>query len=161
MVLLRLQPYARILATWVSSFVGARARATSPLPRRSKESVPFWRRKQLDWLLRLSGGTYTLSAKRTACCGWLIRPGTMKSALRCGASAAPSLAGPSRPRVSPRAISRYSSKFSPILPRGLRNRAMIAPGYDLLTRRSELVAIRTEELERRADGTLRALIRRS
>ena len=38
---------------------------------------------------------------------------------------------------------------------------MIALGYDLLNRRSELVAIRTEELQQRADGPLRVFIRRS
>ena len=46
-------------------------------------------------------------------------------------------------------------------PWGLRNRAMISLGYDLLTRRSELVALRTEDVELRSDGTLRVLIRRS
>lgn len=46
-------------------------------------------------------------------------------------------------------------------PWGLRNRAMISLGYDLLTRRSELVALRSEDIELRSDGTLRAIIRRS
>ena len=46
-------------------------------------------------------------------------------------------------------------------PWGIRNRAMLSVGYDLLTRRSELVALRTEDVERREDGTLRAIIRRS
>ncbi len=45
-------------------------------------------------------------------------------------------------------------------PWGLRNRAMISLGYDLLTRRSELVALRTDDIEMREDGTLRVLIRR-
>jgi len=49
----------------------------------------------------------------------------------------------------------------PANPWGLRNRAMIALGYDLLTRRSELVALRSNDLEPRADGTLRVSIRRS
>jgi len=49
----------------------------------------------------------------------------------------------------------------PDTPWGLRNRAMISLGYDLLTRRSELVAIRTDEVEARSDGTLKVLIRRS
>lgn len=49
----------------------------------------------------------------------------------------------------------------PDTPWGLRNRAMIALGYDLLARRSELVAIRTDEIDWRSDGTLRVLIRRS
>jgi len=38
---------------------------------------------------------------------------------------------------------------------------MLALGYELLTRRSELVALRTGDLEERGDGTLRVLIRRS
>lgn len=46
-------------------------------------------------------------------------------------------------------------------PWGLRNRAMISLGYDLLTRRSELVALRSDDIEMRGDGTLRAIIRRS
>ena len=46
-------------------------------------------------------------------------------------------------------------------PWGLRNRAMISLGYDLLTRRSELVALRTDDVEMREDGTLRVIIRRS
>jgi site-specific recombinase XerD len=48
----------------------------------------------------------------------------------------------------------------PDTPFGLRNRAMLSLGYDLLTRRSELVALRTDDVELRADGTLRVLIRR-
>ena len=44
---------------------------------------------------------------------------------------------------------------------GLRNKAMLALGYDLLIRRSELVALMTGDIEFRADGTLQALIRRS
>lgn len=49
----------------------------------------------------------------------------------------------------------------PDTPWGLRNRAMLALGYELLTRRSELVALQTSDLDRRDDGTLRVLIRRS
>ena len=45
-------------------------------------------------------------------------------------------------------------------PWGLRNRAMISLGYDLLTRRSELVALRSDDIEFREDNTLRVLIRR-
>lgn len=44
---------------------------------------------------------------------------------------------------------------------GLRNRAMLQLGYELLTRRSELVALRNEDIENEPDGTLRVLIRRS
>lgn len=46
-------------------------------------------------------------------------------------------------------------------PWGLRNRAMLSLGYDLLTRRSELVALRSDDIEMRQDGTLRVIIRRS
>ena len=46
-------------------------------------------------------------------------------------------------------------------PWGLRNRAMLSLGYDLLTRRSELVALRSDDIELKGDGTLRAIIRRS
>lgn len=49
----------------------------------------------------------------------------------------------------------------PDTPWGLRNRAMLSLGYDLLTRRSELAALRSEAVTWRADGTLRVLIRRS
>lgn len=49
----------------------------------------------------------------------------------------------------------------PDSPWGIRNRAMLSLGYDLLTRRSELIALRTEDVERREDGTMRAIIRRS
>lgn len=52
-------------------------------------------------------------------------------------------------------------KAQPDDPWGLRNRAMISLGYDLLTRRSELVALRSEDIESRGDGTLRVIIRRS
>jgi integrase len=44
---------------------------------------------------------------------------------------------------------------------GVRNRAMLALGYELLTRRSELVALRDSDLTEREDETLRVLIRRS
>ena len=44
---------------------------------------------------------------------------------------------------------------------GLRNRAMLSLGYELLTRRSELVALKDYDLVVRGDGTLRVLIRRS
>lgn len=49
----------------------------------------------------------------------------------------------------------------PDTPWGLRNRAMLSLGYDLLTRRSELVALRSDDIDMRGDGTLRVLIRRS
>lgn len=49
----------------------------------------------------------------------------------------------------------------PETPQGLRNRAMLSLGYELLTRRSELVALQSDDLVRREDGTFRVLIRRS
>lgn len=46
-------------------------------------------------------------------------------------------------------------------PWGLRNRAMMSLGYELLTRRSELVALTTRDIAFREDDTLRVIIRRS
>jgi site-specific recombinase XerD len=44
---------------------------------------------------------------------------------------------------------------------GLRNRALVAVGYDTLCRRSELVALRVEDLEPRPRGGFSVLVRRS
>ena len=44
---------------------------------------------------------------------------------------------------------------------GLRDRAILALGFEMLARRSEIVALRDGDLEWRADGTLRVTIRRS
>ena len=44
---------------------------------------------------------------------------------------------------------------------GTRNRALLSLGYDFLTRRSELVAIRTVDLKFTPDGALQGLIRKS
>jgi len=44
---------------------------------------------------------------------------------------------------------------------GLRNRAMLSIGYELLALRSELAALRSDDLEERTDGTFRVLIHRS
>jgi site-specific recombinase XerD len=44
---------------------------------------------------------------------------------------------------------------------GLRNQAMLALGYELLTRRSELVTLRDHDLTERPDGTFRVMIRKS
>ena len=68
-----------------------------------------------------------------------------------------------RPRQAKGLTKDYLEAFlrvQPDTPWGLRNRAMIALGYDLLARRSELVAIRSHEVVARTDGTLRVLIRR-
>ncbi len=70
----------------------------------------------------------------------------------------------SRPRQAKGLTQDYLHKFLEAQPntlRGLRNRAMLALGYDLLTRRSELVALNVQDLTFREDGTLKALIRRS
>ena len=69
-----------------------------------------------------------------------------------------------RPKQAKGLTRHYLDRFldtQPDTPRGLRNRAMLSLGYELLTRRSELVALRTEDLEERSDGTFRVLIRRS
>ena len=44
---------------------------------------------------------------------------------------------------------------------GVRNRAMLSLGYDFLARRSELVALRTIDLEFTKDGALQGMIRKS
>jgi integrase/recombinase XerD len=44
---------------------------------------------------------------------------------------------------------------------GTRNRALLSLGYDFLARRSELVAIRSEDLKFTTDGALRGMIRKS
>ena len=44
---------------------------------------------------------------------------------------------------------------------GTRNRLLLSLGYDFLARRSELVAIRTEDLTFTPDGALKGIIRRS
>ena len=71
---------------------------------------------------------------------------------------------PIRPKQAKGLTRDYLHAFlasQPDTPWGLRNRAMLSLGYELLTRRSELVALQTGDLETRADGTLRVLIRRS
>jgi len=49
----------------------------------------------------------------------------------------------------------------PQTPWGLRNKTMISLGYDLLARRSELIALKTSDLSTRQDGSMQAIIRRS
>lgn len=69
-----------------------------------------------------------------------------------------------RPRQAKGLTAPHLKKFLEVQPDtliGLRNRAMLSLGYELLTRRSELVALRDDDLKGRADGTLRVLIRRS
>jgi len=44
---------------------------------------------------------------------------------------------------------------------GTRNRALLSLGYDFLARRSELVAIRSEDLKFTQDGALKGMIRKS
>lgn len=71
------------------------------------------------------------------------------------------LSRPKQARAMTRDYLEQCLAVQPDNPWGLRNRAMLSLGYDLLTRRSELVALRTEEVALREDGTLRAIIRRS
>ena len=44
---------------------------------------------------------------------------------------------------------------------GIRNRALLSLGYDFLARRSELVAIQSDDLKFTPDGTLKGVIRKS
>ena len=69
-----------------------------------------------------------------------------------------------RPRQAKGLTRQYLDKFlesEPDNSRGLRNKAMLALGYELLTRRSELIALRNQDIVERADGTFRVLVRRS
>lgn len=69
-----------------------------------------------------------------------------------------------RPRQAKGLTRGYLERFlrsEPDTPWGLRNRAMLALGYELLTRRSELIALRSHDITEREDGTMRVLIRRS
>ncbi|MEC7760334.1 MAG: tyrosine-type recombinase/integrase [Pseudomonadota bacterium] len=70
----------------------------------------------------------------------------------------------SRPRQAKGMTRSYLEKFlsvQPDTPWGKRNRAMLSLGYDVLARRSELVALRTDDLIWQSDGTLSVLVRRS
>lgn len=49
----------------------------------------------------------------------------------------------------------------PETPWGMRDAAMLSVGYDLLTRRSELVALQSDDIIERGGGTYRVTIRRS
>ena len=69
-----------------------------------------------------------------------------------------------RPKQAKGMTRPYLDKFLAVQPDnswGLRNRAMLLLGYELLTRRSELVALTTNDLEILNDGTMRVIIRRS
>ena len=69
-----------------------------------------------------------------------------------------------RPKQAKGLTQSYLERFiagEPNSPWGLRNKAMMSLGYELLSRRSELVALRTKDIEFRPNGTLRVLIRRS
>ena len=71
---------------------------------------------------------------------------------------------PIRPRQAKGLTRNYLESFlesEPDTPWGLRNRAMLAVGYELMTRRSELIALRNQDLTEREDETLRVLIPRS
>lgn len=71
---------------------------------------------------------------------------------------------PCRPKQAKGLTADYLAAFidaQPDTPWGLRDRAMLSVGYDILARRSELVAITTDEVTAQGDGTLRILVRRS
>ncbi|MCV2876387.1 tyrosine-type recombinase/integrase [Rhodobacteraceae bacterium XHP0102] len=71
---------------------------------------------------------------------------------------------PTRPQqargISGSEIARFID-VQPDTPWGLRNRAILSLGYDLLARRSELTALATGDVVWRADGTLEVIVRRS
>ena len=69
-----------------------------------------------------------------------------------------------RPKQAKGLTRKYLEAFldvQPDGPVGLRKRAMLSLGYELLTRRAELVALASDDVEFRNDGTLRVLILRS
>jgi site-specific recombinase XerD len=73
-------------------------------------------------------------------------------------------AKPVRPKQAKGLTRDYLDRFvesEPDTPWGLRNKALLSLGYELLSRRSELVALRTDDIEFRPDGTLQVLVRRS
>ncbi len=69
-----------------------------------------------------------------------------------------------RPKQAKGLTKKYLNAFlavQPKTPLGLRNQVMLSLGYELLARRSELVALTTNDLNLRDDGTFRVLIRRN
>jgi site-specific recombinase XerD len=59
-----------------------------------------------------------------------------------------------RPKQAKGLTRKYLDAFleiQPDTPTGLRNRAMLSLGYELLTRRAELVALKTDDIEFRDD----------
>lgn len=70
----------------------------------------------------------------------------------------------SRPKQAKALNRNHRDRFlsaQPDTPWGLRDKAIIALGYDILARRSELVALQTSDVVFREDGTARITIRRS
>lgn len=68
---------------------------------------------------------------------------------------------PSQAKGLTRAYLNRFRESEPDNPWGVRNRAMLSLGYELMTRRSELIALRNQDITECRDGTLRVLIRRS
>jgi site-specific recombinase XerC len=69
-----------------------------------------------------------------------------------------------RPKQAKGLTRKYLDAFIDVQPDNpwrLRNRAMLSLGYELLTRRSELVALTSRDLNFREDGTSSVLIRRN
>jgi site-specific recombinase XerD len=73
-------------------------------------------------------------------------------------------ARPTRPKQARGLSLAALNKFldvQPDTPWGLRNRALLSLGYDLLARRSEITGLRGEDVTWRRDGTLEVILRRS
>ena len=68
---------------------------------------------------------------------------------------------PKQARGMSRAQLRDVLAVQPESPWGIRDSAILALGFEMLARRSELVALRDDDLDWRPDGTLRVTIRRS
>lgn len=68
---------------------------------------------------------------------------------------------PQQARGMSRSQLREVLAVQPDTPWGIRDSAILALGFEMLARRSELVALRDDDLDWRPDGTLRVTIRRS
>jgi integrase/recombinase XerD len=69
-----------------------------------------------------------------------------------------------RPKQAKALNRNHRNSFMSALPQtpwGLRDKVMIALGYDILARRSELVALKTADIAFKEDGSARVVIRRS
>ena len=158
---IHLRPCAVTLQMSRPSRHGARPQAATPFRQASRQSARSSRIRGARGHRRRCGGASTRSAR---CIGCLRLPDPTQDEDINLALRRIRRAKPARPKQAKGLTRPYLDRFltgQPDTPWGLRNRAMLCVGYELLTRRSELVALRVHDLEEREDGTLRVLIRRA